>query len=293
MSRSKALMLWPTNASASRLASRFTCTGSAGVQTSTGGTAGPWQVEPEGTTCSGSGRRMRKPENMRRILAGARCTSVVSSAFSLASASSMAPPLRRPAGLLLASRTAASKPARPSPSTVAVCVLGWCAQSNEGSLHACSGLSMTPGISSQLLSGVLACREGVAIQLPDDAEVLEATLLPPVLLQAPKQKSLHATQHCVRPRLSCTCASCCLYQHPLFKSHYKGSRGRAAAATFGNGTSMRIAGRCTTLAATISDVPVAGFNQVFRFSAATVSGGDCVPAWHACRSSGQAVRTLS
>jgi hypothetical protein len=62
--------------------------------------------------------------------------------------------------------------------------------------------------------------------------------------------------------------------------------------TFGNGTSTRIAGRCTTLAATISDVPVAGFIQVFRFSAATVSGGVCVPASHACQNLGQAARTL-
>jgi hypothetical protein len=55
--------------------------------------------------------------------------------------------------------------------------------------------------------------------------------------------------------------------------------GQLAAVTFGKGTSTRIAGRCTTLAATISEVPVAGFTQVFKFSAATVSGGDCVPAF--------------
>lgn len=217
MSRSKALMLWPTSASASRCASRFTCAGGARVQPSTGNTAGPLfyrDLSCDSCRVSGMWIRMVGHALCRAGACGGLAssdtlsavvtrTSVVSSAFSLASASSMAPPLRRPAGLLLASRTAASKPVQPPRSTAFTddCMLGWYAQRKKGSVHARSRLSTTSALSLQQLSEALACGKGVAIQLPDDAEVLEAALLPPVILQAPKQKSLHATQHCVRPRL--------------------------------------------------------------------------------------------
>ncbi len=64
--------------------------------------------------------------------------------------------------------------------------------------------------------------------------------------------------------------------------------------TLGKGASTRMAGRCTTLAATTSLAPVAGLSQVLRLRAATASGGGgAPPGGSAVTALGPASRTSS